>query len=122
MELHRLFPSNTCSKGAMTSIDTRINGNKKNTTTNGSDNCGSVTNIQNNIRLPKAFYARLPPIGKQQNTPNNVNTTIDNCKQHKDSFDVRLNALFDQYKVSKEKKDFYSLFVSFFFIIYFNFF
>ncbi|KAF7989582.1 hypothetical protein HCN44_008256 [Aphidius gifuensis] len=111
MELRRLFPSNTCSKGAMTSIDSHINGSKKlsstttTTATNktstfvnivGSDNCGSVPAVQNNIRVPKAFYARLPPLGKS-NTPNSFNT-IDNSKQQKDALDLKLNALFDQYK------------------------
>lgn len=115
MELRRLFPSNTCSKGAMTSPDTHINGNKKLssssttatvTATNktstfvnivGSDNCGSV---QNNIRVPKAFYARIPP--SKSNTPNSFNT-IDNSKQQKDALDLKLNALFDHYKVIKRK-------------------
>ncbi|XP_015123453.1 DCN1-like protein 3 [Diachasma alloeum] len=104
MEMRRLFTSHQCTMGPLTSIDSRANGNKKPPATNlsglnnvGSDNCGSVPVVQNNLRLSRAFYARLPPLGRST-TCSNASTTADCGKQMREPSEAKLNGLFDQYK------------------------
>lgn len=104
MEMRRLFPSHQCTMGPLTSIDSRANGNKKPATNLsglnnvGSDNCGSVPVVQNNLRLSRAFYARLPPLGRST-TANSGNATGESNKQQREPSEAKLNGLFDQYKV-----------------------
>lgn len=101
MELRGLFP-NSCQQTGPLAPETHINGNSKlinslSTLNNvGSDNCGSVPSVQSNMRLSRAFYARLPPLGRS-GTSSGLNMTADS-KQQREPSENKLNALFDQYK------------------------
>ncbi|XP_057342196.1 DCN1-like protein 3 isoform X2 [Microplitis mediator] len=100
MELKRLFPLNSCTK-ELISNETQTNSNKKSLVSTvsvpnniGSDNCGSLPIIQNNLRISRAFYARFPPLCRSVTT--SVTTFSD--KHQKESIDEKLSVLFDQYK------------------------
>ncbi|KAK2577171.1 hypothetical protein KPH14_003328 [Odynerus spinipes] len=102
MELRGLF-SNSCQQtGPLVPAETHVNGNRKSLSTVptlnnvGSDNCGSMPSIQNNLRLPRGFCARLPPIGRS-GTSSGLNLTTE-FKQQREPSENKLNALFDQYK------------------------
>ena len=102
MELRGLFP-NSCQQSSSFVPETHINGNRKSTsmlpTFNnvGSDNCGSVPNVQSNLRLSRGFYARLQPLGRS-NTSSGLNLSIE-TRQQREPSESKLNALFDQYRV-----------------------
>lgn len=102
MELRGLFP-NSCQQTGPLVPEPHINGNRKSITTLstftnvGSDNCGSVPSVQNNLRLSRGFYTRLPPLCKSGQS-SGLNVTIES-KQQRES-ENKLNALFDQYKVN----------------------
>ncbi|XP_072748431.1 DCN1-like protein 3 [Anoplolepis gracilipes] len=101
MELRGLFP-NSCQQSGPFVPETYVNGNKKSISTLstfnnvGSDNCGPVPSVQNNLRLPRGFYARLQPLGRS-GTSSGLNLTTE-PKQQKEPSENKLNALFDQYK------------------------
>ena len=101
MELKSLFP-NSCQQTGPLASETHINGNRKSMPTLstfnnvGSDNCGSVPCVQNNLRLSRGFYSRLPPLGRS-GPSSGVNVTTES-KQQKETSESKLNALFDQYK------------------------
>lgn len=102
MELRGLF-SNSCQQTGPLMPETHINGNRKSLTTLsafnnvGSDNCGSMPNVQNNLRSSRGFYARLPPLGRS-GTSSGLNVTVES-KQQREPSENKLNTLFDQYKV-----------------------
>lgn len=102
MELTRFF-SNSCQQSGSFVPETHVNGNRKSISTLptlnnvGSDNCGSMPSVQNNLRLSRGFYARLPPLGRS-GTSSGLNLTTE-PKQQKEPSESKLNALFDQYKV-----------------------
>lgn len=102
MELRGSF-LNSCQQTGSLVPETHINGNRKSITTLstfnnvGSDNCGSMPIVQNNLRSSKGFYARLSPLGKS-GTSSGLNTTTES-KQQKEPSENKLNTLFDQYKV-----------------------
>lgn len=102
MELRGSF-LNSCQQTGSLVPETHINGNRKSVTTLltfnnvGSDNCGSMPIVQNNLRSSKGFYARLSPLGKS-GTSSGLNTTTES-KQQKEPSENKLNTLFDQYKV-----------------------
>ena len=107
MELHRLFPVNSCSRSScLTTFDGRANGNAKQPIADaakalnsvGSDNRGSVPPVPNNVRTTRGFYARLPPLGRSSTTIA-VGTPQETNRQQKEPSDGKLNALFDLYKV-----------------------
>ncbi|XP_029041279.2 DCN1-like protein 3 [Osmia bicornis bicornis] len=105
MELRGLF-SNSCQQTGPLVPETHINGNRKSLTTLsafnnvGSDNCGSMPNVQNNLRSSRGFYARLPPLGRSGTSPG-LNVTVES-KQQREPSENKLNTLFDQYKDSHE--------------------
>ncbi|KAK0083188.1 hypothetical protein PV325_004333 [Microctonus aethiopoides] len=103
MELRRLYPSNSTAKKALTPVQLRVNGNKKNSTQPttiltpsniGSDHCGSIPPVTNNLRS-RAFYAKLPPLGRS--TLTTVSSVNENQSQNESS-ELKLNVLFDLYK------------------------
>ena len=102
MELRGLFPS-SCQQSGSFMPETHINGNRKSISTLstfnnvGSDNCGSVPNVQSNLRLSRGFYARLQPLGRS-GTSSGLNSATE-LKQQKEPSESKLNVLFDQYKV-----------------------
>ncbi|XP_053975511.1 DCN1-like protein 3 [Hylaeus volcanicus] len=101
MELRGLFP-NSCQQTRSMAPEPHINGNRKSIATLstfnsvGSDNCGSVPSVQNNVRLSRGFYARLPPLGRSGPSVG-LNVTIES-KQQREPSENKINALFDQYK------------------------
>lgn len=102
MELRGLF-SNSCQQtGPLVPAETHVNGNRKSSSTVprlnnvGSDNCGSMPSIQNNLRLSRGFCARLPPLGRS-GTSSGLNLTTE-FKQQREPSENKLNTLFDQYK------------------------
>lgn len=103
MELRGLF-SNSCQQSGPLMPDTYINGNRKSLTALstfnnvGSDNCGSMPTVQNNVRSLNGFYTRLPPLGRS-GTSAALNVTVES-KQQREPSESKLNSLFDQYKVS----------------------
>ncbi|XP_046813399.1 DCN1-like protein 3 [Vespa crabro] len=102
MELRGLFPNSCQQTGPLVPAETHVNGNKKSLNTVpmlnnvGSDNCGSMPSIQNNLRLSRGFYARLPPLGRS-GTSSGLNLTTE-FKQQREPSESKLNGLFDQYK------------------------
>lgn len=104
MELRGLFP-NSCQQSGPFVPETHVNGNRKSISTLstfnnvGSDNCGSVPSVQNNLRLSRGFYARLQPLGRS-GTSSGLNLATES-KQQKEPSESKLNALFYQYKVQK---------------------
>lgn len=104
MELRGLFPS-SCQQSGPFVPETHVNGNRKSISTLstfnnvGSDNCGSVPSVQNNLRLSRGFYARLQPLGRS-GTSSGLNLATES-KQQKEPSESKLNALFYQYKVQE---------------------
>lgn len=110
MELRGLFP-NSCQQSGPFVPETHVNGNRKSISTLstfnnvGSDNCGSVPSVQNNLRSSRGFYARLQPLGRS-GTSSGLNVATE-PKQQKEPSESKLNALFDQYKVQNTEVNFY---------------
>lgn len=106
MELRGLFP-NSCQQSSSFVPETHANGNRKSTSTLstfnniGSDNCGSVSNVQSNLRLSRGFYARLQPLGRSS-TSSGLNLSTE-PRQQREPSESKLNTLFDQYKVQRMK-------------------
>ncbi|XP_012271582.1 DCN1-like protein 3 [Orussus abietinus] len=108
MELRGPYSSSSCSQtGTLTTVETHANGNRKSPLTAlgtfnnvGSDNCGSLPVSQNNPRLSRGFYSRLPPLGRS-GTSSTLNLNADS-KQQREPSESKLNALFDLYKEPHE--------------------
>lgn len=119
MELRRLFPANSCPRSSrLTATDGRVNGNTKLPLVDvaalnnvGSDNCGSVPSIQNNVRMSRGFYARLPPLGRS-GAASATSVPQETGRQQKEPSEAKLNALFDQYKVNLSFSCEYSLYLT----------
>lgn len=105
MELRTLFPQHASQNHSHITADSHINGNKKSSSTTmstvngvGSDNCGSVPMVHGNLRSSRGFYSRLPPLGRS--TTNSGSNTAHDTKHSKEPSEIKLNGLFDSYKVT----------------------
>lgn len=105
MDLRGTFPSNAIQNHPQTNVESHVNGNKKSSSNTmsmyngaGPDNCGSEPTVEIKLRSTHGFYSRLPSLGRSSSNSQTLNSMND-CKQHKDPSESKINSLFDHYKV-----------------------